>query len=512
MSVAQVKPEERSAPVVTYPDSDSRSSPTPNNVRFPPSGSSPVVKRKLSLVAVKDVFSHKAYSNGCLYIGAFLSFADMVSDALVINVFFETDQTSYAYITIASIMLCLTLQALIVIFNYRSVGKRRLLLELFYVVACMKPGIDAYRVAEEKPQLTNAMISPSNEMTFCRTSELFTESIPGACIQSYAIINGKDQGLTVVLSLASSVLSGSFISAAIAYEKDTSKEARSHSPQFYGYIPDALKPTIVVSLLMWVMSACQMSGKAFACALCAVQSRSMLLLFLFAEFFLFVLYKVVRRDYLYWIPLYGPAHYIMSTVVRVSVKFVVDFTGCLHFRHPYELGGFYMMFTIYTTPLLCLYFGSRYNVYADTEEGKEALPHVLAPGQVYTIIGTLIAIQFISFQVFLFSIKKDFLTTFYSTQTGPEMIQDLFNNGKDDREKIECLTINTVYWKAIEGEVRAWIKGKIPEWQESQPEWWNDRFKVLIPKSWLDEDEKRSVRESLTEASLYKAGGGKEEV
>ena len=86
------------------------------------------------------------------------------------------------------------------------------------------------------------------------------------------------------------------------------------------------------------------------------------------------------------------------------------------------------------------------------------------------------------------------------------MIQDLFYNGKDDRQKIECLTINTAYWKPIEGDVKAWIRSKLKEWQESQPEWWGDRFKLLVPKSWLNQEERMSVRESMSEegSALYK--------
>ena len=132
-------------------------------------------------------------------------------------------------------------------------------------------------------------------------------------------------------------------------------------------------------------------------------------------------------------------------------------------------------------------------------------PYV-APTTVYGIIGGLVAIQFFTFQLFLASINKDYVKTFYSTQTGPQMIQDLFYNGKDDRQKIECLTINTAYWKPIEGDVKAWIRSKLQEWQESQPEWWGDRFKLLVPKSWLNQEERMSVRESMSEegSALYK--------
>ncbi|GMH85310.1 hypothetical protein TrVE_jg7805 [Triparma verrucosa] len=403
MNTAQVKPDptglpdRTESPTVTETETE-RSSPAPNAAQVKPEESSPNGRRRssFSLIAIGDLFTHKAYANSCLYIGALLAIADMVSDVAVTRMFFETGQTSFAYITIACITTCLSMQALVVFQNYKNVGKRRLLRELFYVVTCTKPGIDAYRVANGVEQPAKAGIAPANELIMCRCMELFSESIPGAILQSYAILVGKDQGLSLILSLTSSVLSGSFISAAMGYEKDTDKNTRRHSPQFYGYIPEGFRSTLTITLLMWVMSACQMTGKSFACALCAVESRTTLGIFLVAEF----------------------AAY-------------------------------------------CL---------------------------------------------FLASINKDYVKTFYSTQTGPQMIQDLFYNGKDDRQKIECLTINTAYWKPIEGDVKAWIRSKLQEWQESQPEWWGDRFKLLVPKSWLNQEERSAVRESMSEegSALYK--------
>ena len=40
-----------------------------------------------------------------------------------------------------------------------------------------------------------------------------------------------------------------------------------------------------------------------------------------------------------------------------------------------------------------------------------------------------------------------------------------------------------------------WVTNKIPEWNESQPEWWNDRHKASIP-DWAVKDEEvlKSIR------------------
>ena len=50
-------------------------------------------------------------------------------------------------------------------------------------------------------------------------------------------------------------------------------------------------------------------------------------------------------------------------------------------------------------------------------------------------------------------------------------------------------------WKKIEKEVVDWVNLKIPEWNESQPEWWNARVKAQIP-DWVvgDEELLHSIR------------------
>jgi len=50
--------------------------------------------------------------------------------------------------------------------------------------------------------------------------------------------------------------------------------------------------------------------------------------------------KALRRDFIYWIPLEGLWSLEVSFLIRIGVKVVVDYTGCFHFRHPYEVSNF----------------------------------------------------------------------------------------------------------------------------------------------------------------------------
>ena len=51
--------------------------------------------------------------------------------------------------------------------------------------------------------------------------------------------------------------------------------------------------------------------------------------------------KALRRDFIYWIPFEEVLSSLtVSLLIRIAVKVVVDYTGCIHFRHPYEVSNF----------------------------------------------------------------------------------------------------------------------------------------------------------------------------
>ncbi|GMH74044.1 hypothetical protein TrLO_g9752 [Triparma laevis f. longispina] len=74
------------------------------------------------------------------------------------------------------------------------------------------------------------------------------------------------------------------------------------------------------------------------------------------------------------------------------------------------------------------------------------------------------------------------LNTFYSAKTGNEQSMGRFLNHDEDKQKIHIFGQNRRKWKKIERGVVEWVSLKIPEWNESQPEWWDARRKGLIPE------------------------------
>ena len=64
----------------------------------------------------------------------------------------------------------------------------------------------------------------------------------------------------------------------------------------------------------------------------------MVLAYIGIDLGLYIVVKIFRVDFWYWIPLGGKAEIVMSAVARTVVKIVANYTSIIHLRHPYELG------------------------------------------------------------------------------------------------------------------------------------------------------------------------------
>ena len=107
-----------------------------------------------------------------------------------------------------------------------------------------------------------------------------------------------------------------------------------------GFIPDDHALRGRCFKLMTLISALHNFSRSVGCALLVASSgKSMLVYFVGGEILLFLAWKFLRGDILYWVRVEGVFGVVVSFVVRVIVKVVADFTGCLLLRHPYELGG-----------------------------------------------------------------------------------------------------------------------------------------------------------------------------
>jgi len=95
-----------------------------------------------------------------LYSGAFLSVMDMISDIAMINQYFNEGNDFYAKAILISIVLNLAFQLLVVFSQNHGKSGWDILYEVAIVVFCIKPAVDAARVASGKDQQVDEGIRP----------------------------------------------------------------------------------------------------------------------------------------------------------------------------------------------------------------------------------------------------------------------------------------------------------------------------------------------------------------
>jgi len=195
----------------------------------------------------------------------------------------------------------------------------------------------------------------------------------------------------------------------------------------------------------------------------------MAFLFIGGEIGLYLIFKILRQDFHYWIrgtPL------IVVFFPRIVVKVVVDFTGCIHFRHPYEMGGLgFTMSMIWAQafPFVALqYFDS---------DSKDIMTGFLA---VSFAAWSLLNI------IFFCTIDLSYLNTFFGTKTAPQYTCELYLTGKDDFQRFDAIFSNRIeYTKSIHEEVKEWVGGNVHVWRVERPDWF---IIEIIPDEFLPND------------------------
>ena len=365
-------------------------------------------------------------------------------------------------------------------------GWKTVLLEMIPVVVGLKPAVDAFRVVSGAKIAEGQTFDPLTEMTIIRVVEMFAEAIPGAIIQLSAILSFGISSHTAIISLISSALTTGFVSSCLSYDWDTDPRQRAESAEFYGYIPNRARYRAVVFVVMILFSSIMLLVRASVLALLGHVEASAAVLYVLTEMALYLLFKIARKDFYYWLPLEGLIEIFVSLLNRVMVKILVDFTSNAIFRHPNEVGGIYWLLgfvvSIASLPLAIIYHESKVGDKVITEIAWNAC-----------IALTLSAISV--FALFFATINKEYRRTFYSTERGKDFAMRRFLNNSDDAAKADAIFYNNRrFWIEIEDKVEKWVRKNWNIWMEEEPEWLDDNLKSLIPLTMIPNvEDKKNV-------------------
>ena len=400
-------------------------------------------------------------------VGAVLSTTDAVTDIYVIATYYEEEELVRQANALLAMLLGNIFAQLVILYvqyNRKSwlvIGK-----EVLMTISFLRPAVDAYRVSTNHED-KEANVDPLTEMVANKASELSCESIPGCVLQLYVWLSAPEKaGTFALVSIGISCLTTGFASAMISFDMDVDVPHRKNQPKFYGYIPNDNSLRGRCFILMTLMSSLHNLSRSLGCALLAFSDANKVILFIGGEIGLYLVFKIHRQDFLYWVP---GAPLIVSIVERIGLKVIVDFTGCIHYRHPYELGGLgFTMSMVWaqTFPFVALqYFDG---------EMKDIMTGVLAVNFTAWMVLSII---------FFCTIDLSYLNTFFGTKTASQYTCELYLTSNDDYAKFDTVFGTRIqYTKSIHGEVKVWVAANIDKWRRDLPDWFNIE---IIPDEFL---------------------------
>jgi hypothetical protein len=92
----------------------------------------------------------------------------------------------------------------------------------------------------------------------------------------------------------------------------------------------------------------------------------------------------------------------------------------------------------------------------------------------------------IAFASLLLTMKREYVGTFVSMQTGWAFSQSYFlDNVGDDSRRIRIFYGNHRQWRSIRDLVRQWVLGAYATWLLLSPAWFNDALRAQIPDDFM---------------------------
>ena len=83
----------------------------------------------------------------------------------------------------------------------------------------------------------------------------------------------------------------------------------------------------VVFMSMLLLSAVMLIVRALILVMLGLASQKLAILYICFDMGLYLLFKIVRGDFFYWLPLNGFLEIIVSLIMRIASKVIVEYTS-----------------------------------------------------------------------------------------------------------------------------------------------------------------------------------------
>ena len=427
-----------------------------------------------------------------VFVGAALSTLDLITDVFITYTFWRDGKDSFFKTSTAMLGASILIMLFTTCLQNQKRGWKRVFSEMLPILLGLKPTLDAFRVASGRKIERGQIVDPLMEMTLTKGIEIFAESIPGVIIQLLAMmLEPTAPAAAAILSLFTSLLTTGFVSASLSYDWDSSPSKRIENPEFYGYIPNHSLKRTGVFMTMLLISSVMLLVRASVLSLLALVSAEAAMFYIFTDLGLYMLFKLFRRDFTYWLPYYNCTGVAISFILRTIVKVIADFTSNIHLRIPNEMGGAYWLFSfafsLFSFPLTIIY-------YERNSGSKETITRI-AWMACYVLLPLTLALKVVFFAI----INKKYRKTFWSLKRGRDVTVGHMNSDKDSVKALVFIK-NRNHWKSIEGKVEEWVRENWDKWKNEEPEWLDDNMKARIPPHMIPDSKDREKVEEMQSA------------
>ncbi len=91
------------------------------------------------------------------------------------------------------------------------------------------------------------------------------------------------------------------------------------------------------------------------------------------------------------------------------------------------------------------------------------------------------------FAIFISTIRKKYIATFFTTVTAKEFNVRNYCEATTDQARSDVFGLHPSYYSSIRGEVKDWVRENWIDWIEENPEWFTSRLRAQIPADMIPE-------------------------
>ncbi len=263
---------------------------------------------------------------------------------------------------------------------------------------------------------------------------------------------------------------------------------------------------------MTLAALCKLLGLVLAFALFIVAEHTMVVGATYAvRIALVFVVKAARRDLPWYWPTRGGVTLLLGLVGRISTAILIDFTDFHYGRFPFDHGAMlWLVGVVWPWPFLVAgvatynaHFSAVHSlqVYRSnatdinstvTGNANAMLPDqgasvaAIDPGMLWTLAGVLAFVWLCSKIVFALLCKREYLRTYWSTETAAQYTKRTKWDGATDAKRASVLTkLHSSYLRLFRDEAQQWLADNWDQWEEQRPKWLTERWKRALPNSVL---------------------------